>query len=118
TVKVDGVEGAYWCRMGGREYLRWSRPEPEEELLDALARLHAAGESPLEEGTRLIGTFRSCGLVIPVWELVPGCEAEELSPLLPGFQDRLASALQQPGELDAAQRRARASLVSRQVTLR
>lgn len=118
TVKVDDAEGAYWCRMSGREYLRWSRPEPEEELLDALARLHARGESALEEGTRLIGTFRSCGLVIPVWELVRGSEADELTGLLPAFEERLAGALAQDGELDAQERRARASLVSRQVTLR
>lgn len=118
TVKVAGVEGAYWCRMSGREYLRWSRPEPEEELLDALARLHATGESVLEEGTRLIGTFRSCGLVIPVWELVRGSEADELGPLLPPFQERLTEALAWTGELGSDERRARASLVSRQVTLR
>lgn len=118
TVKVEGADGAYWCRMSGREYLRWSRPEPEEELLDALARLHARGESALEEGTRLIGTFRSCGLVIPVWELVRGSEADELTGLLPAFADRLEQALAQRGDLDAQERRARASLVSRQVTLR
>ncbi len=118
TVKIDGVEGAYWCRMTGREYLRWSRPEAEEELLDALARLHARGESALEEGTRLIGTFRSCGLAIPVWELVRGTEADELAPVLPPFEERLTKALAETGDLDADARRARASLVSRQVTLR
>lgn len=118
TVKVQGAAGAYWCRMSGREYLRWSRPEPEEDLLDALARLHATGDSVLEEGTRLIGTFRSCGLVIPVWELVRGSEAEELAPLLPPLEERLAEALARTGDLGPQERRARASLVSRQVTLR
>lgn len=118
TVKVEGVQGAYWCRMSGREYLRWARPEPEEELLDALARLHADGGSALEDGTRLIGTFRSSGLVIPVWDLVPGSEAEELAPLLPRFAERLDEALARTGDLGPQERRARASLVSRQVTLR
>lgn len=118
TVKLDGVEGAYWCRMSGREYLRWSRPEGEEQLLDGLARLHAGGKSALEDGTRLIGAFRSCGIVIPVWELVRGSEADELTGVLPAFESTLGAAVADSAELTAEERRARASLVSRQVTLR
>lgn len=118
TVKLSSVEAAYWCRMGEREFLRWSRPEPEEQLLDALARLHAYRESSLEEGARFIGAFRSSGIVVPVWELVRGTEAEELESVVPAFGERLAAALAEADELSPEARRARAGIVSRQVTLR
>lgn len=118
TVKLTSVPSAYWCRMGAREFLRWSRPEPEEALLDALARLHARRESELEPGARFIGAFRSCGIVVPVWELNRGTEAEELEPVLPAMDERLTAALAETGELSPEARRARAGIVSRQVTLR
>ena len=118
TVKLESVPSAYWCRMGAREFLRWSRVEEEESLLDALARLRAAGTSALDEGSKFIGAFRSCGLVIPVWELAPGTEAEELEGPAPAFAERLAEALAVTDQLNADERRARAGIVSRQVTLR
>ncbi|HLS61949.1 MAG TPA: DUF5926 family protein [Ruania sp.] len=118
TVKLESVPSAYWCRMGAREFLRWSRTEEEESLLDALARLRAAGTSALDEGSKFIGAFRSCGLVIPVWELAPGTEAEELEAPAPDFEKRLTEALAVTEALTADERRARAGIVSRQVTLR
>src|SRR5699024_2254263 len=118
TVKLESVASAYWCRMGAREFLRWSRTEEEESLLDALARLRAAGTSALDEGAKVIGAFRSCGLVIPVWELAPGTEAEELEAPAPDFEERLTEALAVTAALTADERRARAGIVSRQVTLR
>ncbi|WP_022918900.1 DUF5926 family protein [Ruania albidiflava] len=118
TVKLESVPSAYWCRMGAREFLRWARTEEEENLLDALARLRAAGTSALGDGSKFIGAFRSCGLVIPVWELAPGTEAEELEAPAPDFEERLAEALAVTEALTADERRARAGIVSRQVTLR
>ena len=118
TVKLESVPSAYWCRMGAREFLRWARTEEEENLLDALARLRAAGTSALDDGSKFIGAFRSCGLVIPVWELAPGTEAEELEGPAPEFEKRLAEALTVTEPLSADERRARAGIVSRQVTLR
>ena len=50
-----GVDAAYWCETPEKNHLRWVMPHPEEQLLDALARLHAAGASSLGEGTRLVG---------------------------------------------------------------
>ncbi|WP_152189177.1 DUF5926 family protein [Georgenia satyanarayanai] len=117
TVKVAGVESAYWCRMG-REFLRWARPEPQEAVLDAFARLHARRESELEEGARFVGAFRTSGILVPVWELVPGTEADELAGPCAEFEKRLEAALAETGPLDADARRARAGIVSRQVTLR
>ena len=43
TVRLSGVDAAYWCETPEKNHLRWVMPHPEEQLLDALARLHAAG---------------------------------------------------------------------------
>ena len=118
TVRLRGVESGYWCRIGAKEHLRWVLPHDEERLLDALARLHARGEDTLGDGTRLIGTFRADGLLAPVWDLVPGTEAEEVEEPAAAFQVRLHAVLAETGELTEAERRARAGLANRQVTLR
>ena len=55
TTRLTGVEAAYWTNVGPKEHLRWVMPEPEDDLLDALARLHAAGKDELAEGSRLVG---------------------------------------------------------------
>ena len=46
TRRLASVEGAYWCDVSTKEYLRWAMPHDEDRLLDALARLHAAGQRP------------------------------------------------------------------------
>lgn len=45
TVKLSAADAAYWCETPEKNHLRWVMPHPEEQLLDALARLHAAGTS-------------------------------------------------------------------------
>jgi hypothetical protein len=117
TVRLTGVPAAYWVRMS-REFLRWARPEPQEDLLDALARLHARRASALAPGSRFVGAFRSCGILVPVWELAPGTEAAAVEEPARAFDAALAEALATTAPLTAAERRARAGLVSRQVTLR
>lgn len=114
---VAGVTSAYWTRMG-KEFLRWVRPESEYQLLDALARLQARRETDLEEGARLIGAFRACGVLVPVWELNPGTEVDELAVPCRQFEERLQAALAETAPLNADERRARAGLISRQVNLR
>ncbi|OLT52086.1 DUF5926 family protein [Cellulosimicrobium sp. CUA-896] len=116
TVKLDAVPSAYWCRMS-REFLRWARPEPEEALIDAISRLHARRESGLADG-KFVGAFRSNGLLVPVWELPRGTEADELEGPVAELDARLSEALAVTEPLDANERRARAGIVSRQVTLR
>ena len=118
TVRLTSVESAYWCRIRTKEHLRWALTYDEEPLLDALARLHARGEDHVGEGTRLIGTFRANGLLVPVWDLVPGTEAEELEGPSTEFAARLTDALAETGDLSEPERRARAGLANRQVTLR
>ncbi|SDN80805.1 hypothetical protein SAMN05216355_11562 [Actinomyces ruminicola] len=117
TAPVPGVEHAYWCRMNGKEFVRWVRGEDEDDFFNAFARVHAAHASDLEEGARFLGAFRACGLAIPVWELVPGTEAEELTEPMRAMAKRLEAALAEDAPLDAEARRAKAGIISRQVNL-
>jgi hypothetical protein len=119
TVRLEGLEAAYWCRPStDRAHVRWVRPEPEERLLDALARLSAAEQLTLGEGTRYAGAFRAHGLVVPVWDVPAEAPGEEWAGPSAGLQSRLESALAVSTPLTADERRARAGLLSRQVTLR
>lgn len=118
TVRLTNVEGAYWCRIGQREHLRWVLPHDEEPLLDALARLQARRELHLGPGTRLAGAFRGSGVVVPVWDLEPGAEADEIADDVARLAGQLAAALAEETPLNADERRARAGIVSRQLTLR
>ncbi|NEM05776.1 DUF5926 family protein [Geodermatophilus normandii] len=119
TERLEGLEAAYWVRPGNeRAHLRWVRPEAEEPLLDALARLSASEQLLLGEGTRYAGAFRAHGLVVPVWDLPADTPAQEWAGPAAEFATRLEQALAQTGPLDADERRARAGLLSRQVTLR
>ena len=118
TVKLESVPSAYWTRMGEKEHLRWVMPYPEETLLNALARLHAAEQDSLGEGTRFVGMFRAQGLVCPVWDLPLDTGAEAIEAPAAEFGDRLTAALADTTPLTDAERRARAGLTTRQVTLR
>ncbi|QNS05192.1 DUF5926 family protein [Streptomyces xanthii] len=117
TVKLTGVDSAYWCETPEKNHLRWVMPHPEEKLLDALARLHAAGRSSLGEGTRLVGSFRAHGLTVPVWDLPSATRAEDIEKPAAEFAERLAEALASDAPLTADERRARGGLTNRQVTL-
>ena len=78
TARLGSVEAAYWTNVGAKEHLRWVMPEPEDQLLDALARLHAAGQDSVADGSRFVGMFRAHGLLTPVWDLPSGTGAEVL----------------------------------------
>lgn len=118
TAKLASVPSAYWTRMGGREYLRWVMPQDEDLLLDAFARLHIAGRDGLVEGSRLIGMFRTQGLLVPVWEMAPGSGPEVLEEPTKVLAEHLAEALDDASALTAEERSARAGLANRQVTIR
>jgi Family of unknown function (DUF5926)/SEC-C motif len=117
TVRLEGVDAAYWCRTPEKNHLRWVMPHPEEQLLDALARLHAVGASSLGEGTRLVGSFRAHGLLVPVWDLPTEVTADEVAKPAAAFGERLGEALTASGPLTADERRARSGFTNRQVTL-
>jgi Family of unknown function (DUF5926)/SEC-C motif len=119
TERLEGLGAAYWVRPGGtRAHLRWVRSEAEEPLLDALARLGAAEELTLGEGTRYAGAFRAHGLVVPVWDLPADAPATDWTAPATEFGARLERALAATGPLTAEERHTRAGLLSRQITLR
>ncbi len=117
TRRLAAVGSAYWCRMGAKEFVRWAQAEDEQVVLDGLARLHGRRESGFDGG-RFLGYFRTSGIVVPVWELARGSEADDVEAPLAEFAPRLAEAMADTTPLDADARRARAGLVARQVTLR
>ncbi|MCK1794722.1 SEC-C domain-containing protein [Streptomyces sp. XM4193] len=117
TLRLGGVEAAYWCETPEKNHLRWVMPHGEEELLDALSRLHAAGASSLGEDTRLVGSFRAHGLLVPVWDLPSAMTAEECEKPAAAFQERLAEALGSTVPLTAEERKSRSGLMNRQITL-
>lgn len=119
-VRGDGVRAAYWVDAGEKAHLRWVRPEPEDRLLAALARLLARDELDLGEGSRYAGSFRAHGLLVPVWDLDLDMHAKEWSAPAEAFAARLVRALASLDDEPAGERerRARDSLAGRQITLR
>ncbi|MBA2555276.1 MAG: SEC-C domain-containing protein [Geodermatophilaceae bacterium] len=118
TVRLAGLEAAYWCQVGDKAHLRWVLPHEEDVLLDALARLSAAGTLDLGEGTRYAGSFRAHGVLAPVWDLPRDAPATDWEAPAAAFAERLAEVLDTSQELTDAERRARAGLRGRQLTLR
>lgn len=94
------------------------RPEDEDALMLALARLHAAGNLHLGEGSRFAGSFRTHGLLVPVFDLDPERHPNEWIPATKELGERFGDVLAIDGPLTADERRARDGLRSRQVTLR
>lgn len=118
TERLTTVQAAYWCRLRGRNSLRWVLPYDEEPALDAMARVHAAGGGRLGEGTRFLGSYRACGLAVPVWDVRPDLDADELEEPAAAYAARLGEALTSGQPLTRAERDVRAGLLSRQLTLR
>lgn len=118
TARLTSVVAAYWTDTGSKEHLRWVMPEPEEELLTALARLHVSGEDVIVPGARFIGMFRAHGLLAPVWDLPRGTGPEALEEPAVAFTSALDAALADSTAISDEVRSARAGLANRQVTIR
>ena len=119
TARLTSVEAAYWTDVGTKEHLRWVLPHEEGVLLDALARVHAAGQDRLVEDGRLVGMFRAHGLLVPVWDLPVGTGPEALEEPVAALEADLKAALARAGEpLTDAERSVRSGLANRQVTIR
>ncbi|RAE43562.1 topoisomerase II, partial [Burkholderia multivorans] len=78
TEKLASVDSAYWTEMSGRTYVRWARSEGEDAVVDALARLAAEGGNDLGGPGTFLGYFRAHGIIIPVWELEFGTQADDV----------------------------------------
>ncbi len=118
TLRLESVDAAYWTSVGTKEHLRWVMPHDEDALLTALARLHSAGGDQLLPETRLVGSFRAHGLLVPVWDLPVGTGAAALEEPATAFAGRLAEALDDDTPLSGQQRSARNGLANRQITIR
>lgn len=115
SVKLDSVPGAYWTEMGHERFLRWVMDHDDTALLDALARLQAAGDDKLIDDSELIGHFRAHGLLVPVWRIA--VEASELEAPAAAFAERLTAALALDTPLTQQERSARQNIISRQVAV-
>jgi Family of unknown function (DUF5926) len=118
SVRLSSVEAAYWINVGTKEHLRWVIPHAEESLLSALARLHAAGQDSIAEGSRFVGMFRTHGVLVPVWDLPVGTGAEVLESPAARFAVDLEAALGDSSPLTPEERSARSGLANRQLTIR
>ncbi len=139
TVRLSAVPAAYWCHPSDRWHLRWALPlaapagtamdapaadaaadvaRSEEALLDALARLAAAERLTVGPGSRFVGFFRADGLAVPVWDLAADTEAERCEEPAAALWLAYRAALADPTPLNAQERRVRAGLVGRSLTLR
>ena len=119
TARLTSVEAAYWVDMGDKTFLRWVLPYPEEKLLNAFARLHAAGSDSLGDvPSRFVGSFRADGLLVPVWELTEGTPSDQCEVAAAAYGVLLTETLADTSPLTSDERRARAGLQTRQITLR
>ena len=118
TERVEGGDSVYWCVINGRSYVRWVLPYGEDNATAALARLHAADADRLTPESRLLGAFRACGLLVPVWEVPADATAKDFPDAVTTMATALTKAAADDTPLTADERRARAGLVNRQVTLR
>jgi hypothetical protein len=123
-VEVDVTGSAWWIDPGEKAHIRWVRPETEAELLPALARVHAAGNLNLGDGTRFAGVFRTHGILVPVFDLdntmAPSefvTPLQELDKLVSDAKTEL-SADGASGQLTADEQKSRQTIIAREVTIR
>lgn len=115
---ADAIGAAWWVDAGEKAHIRWVRPEDEDALMLALARVHASGGLHLGEGSRFAGSFRTHGVLVPVFDLDRERHPDEWVKPAAEFGARLSEALAVDAPLTSDERRSRDGLRSRQVTLR
>ncbi|MBA3310401.1 MAG: SEC-C domain-containing protein [Nocardioidaceae bacterium] len=118
STRLTSVDAAYWTSVGTKEHLRWVLPHDEDAALTALARLHAADADRVGEESRLVGSFRAHGLLVPVWDLPVGTGAAALEAPAAALAARLGEALETVESLTVDERSARNGLANRQLTIR
>lgn len=118
TARLAGAKSAFWCRVSEKAHVRWVLPEEEDTALNALARLHAAGDLTLGVGTKYAGAFRAHGLLAPVWDLPRDPEPAAWEGAVADLAKRYAEAVADDSPLSSEQRRSRDGLRGRQLTLR
>lgn len=117
TQAIPGVEGMFWCSMNNN-FVRYVLDVDEDRLFTALARLQAANQAALGANSKFVGAFRACGIAVPVFQVDAAASVEDLTLPAAELEKNLQTALAKDEPLTADEKRARAGLVSRQVTLR
>ncbi|RRO81055.1 preprotein translocase subunit SecA [Corynebacterium bovis] len=120
---VDVPGAVWWIDPGEKAHIRWVRPEAEDELLDALARVAADGGLHLGENTRFAGAFRTHGLLVPVFDLDNTVPYTEFAGPVAELDRRISAALETGrgeagGQLTAEEHKAKQTIIARQVTIR
>lgn len=118
-IQVDLPGSIWWVNPGGgKAHIRWVRPEDNEaQMLTALARIAAAGELHLGEGTRFAGAFRTHGVVVPVWDLDPSVDAASYADALKTLNAKIEAEYTNDAQLSADERKQLDNIKSRQVTI-
>ena len=114
------LPGAIWWVNpgGGKAHIRWVRQEDNErKALDALARIAARGELNLGEGTKFAGTFRTHGLIVPVFDLDPEVDPNSYDEALAKVNAALEKEYDNDAQLSADERKQLENIKSRQVTI-
>ncbi|MCS4490114.1 DUF5926 family protein [Corynebacterium sp. ES2794-CONJ1] len=114
--KISGT--AWWINPGTKAHIRWVRPEAEDQVLYALARIAARGELKLGAETKFAGAFRTHGIVVPVWDLDPHRESASYAADLEALDAKISAEIDNDAPLSADERRQLENIKSRQVTLR
>jgi len=118
-IDTDLPGSIWWVNPGGgKAHIRWVRPEDDErKLLDALARIAARGDLNLGEGTKFAGTFRTHGLVVPVFDLDPSLAADTYGDALAKVNEAISAEYDNDAQLTADERKQLENIKSRQVTI-
>lgn len=117
-IDTPGADAAWWVDAGERAHIRWVRPEDEDALFDAMARLHNRGELTLGEGSSFAGSFRTYGLLVPVFDLDREQGSDHWIDGLTALDEKFTAALGETAELTSDERASRNGLLARQVTIR
>ena len=118
-VAADVPGSVWWVNPGGgKAHIRWVRPEDDERaMLNALARIAARGELNLGEGTKFAGTFRTHGLLVPVFDLDPSVAADSYGEALATVNAAIEKEYTNSDQLTADERKQLENIKSRQVTI-
>lgn len=117
-VEAEIAGAAWWINPGEKAHIRWIRQDAETDLLNALARLHAAGELHLGEGSKFAGVFRTHGVLVPVWDLDNSKANNEWAAGLEALDKKIADAISSGDALTADEQKSKQTIISREVTIR